>query len=142
MAKTFQCTLMTPEQSVLDEPVVYASIPAWDGLLGVAYQRAPLVVKLGVGCLRLDLAEGGSQWFFVGGGFAQMKDNKLALLTDEVTPADQIDAEQARAALKAALARRAVDDPDVERKQRELAKARALIDLAEVQPASHVADAR
>ena len=130
MAKTFQCTLMTPEQAVLDEPVVYASIPAWDGLLGLACQRAPLVVKLGVGPLRLDLAEGGSQWFFVGGGFAQMKDNQLTLLADGVMPASQIDAEQAKAALKAAQARRAVDATDIERKQREQAKARAMMNLA------------
>lgn len=131
MAKTFQCTLLTPEQAVLDAPVEYASIPAWDGLLGVAFQRAPLVVKLGIGSLRLDLADGGARWFFVGGGFAQMKDNHLVLLTDAVTPSDQLDAEEATAALKEALARKAVEDPDVERKQREVAKARAMIELAQ-----------
>ena len=130
MAKTFQCTLMTPERSVLDEPVVYASLPAWDGLLGVVCQRAPLVVKLGIGSLRLDLADGSSRWFFVGGGFAQMKDNKLALLTDEVTTSDQVEAEEAKASLKEALARRAIDDTEVARKERELAKARSLIELA------------
>lgn len=35
MAKTFHCKLITPMAKVLDEEVVYASVPAWDGMLGV-----------------------------------------------------------------------------------------------------------
>ena len=130
MAKTFQCTLLTPEKQVLVEQLLYASIPAWDGLLGVAHMRAPLVVKLGVGVLRLDVADGDPQSFFVGDGFAQMKDNKLALLTDEAIPAGEIDGEQARAALEEAQERVAIDAADVERKLRDVAKARTMVSMA------------
>ncbi|HAI13510.1 MAG TPA: hypothetical protein DCM28_17515, partial [Phycisphaerales bacterium] len=51
MATSFQCTLVTPERQLVDQPVTYASIPAWDGLMGVEPQRAPLMIKLGAGAL-------------------------------------------------------------------------------------------
>ena len=75
---------------MLDEPVVYASIPAWDGQIGVAPMRAPLLVKMDDGPLRLDGAGGKAQWFFVAGGFGQMNDNRLTLLTDEAIGIDQM----------------------------------------------------
>lgn len=131
MAKTFQCTLLTPEKQVLDEQLVYASIPAWDGLLGVAHQRAPLVVKLGMGVLRLDVAEGDPQSFFVGDGFAQMKDNRLAVLTDEAIPASEIDGEAAKAALEEAQERVAKGVAAVERKALDVARARTMLSLAD-----------
>jgi len=131
MAKTFQCTLLTPEDQLLDEQVEYASIPAWDGLLGLAHQRAPLVVKLGVGPLRLDVADGDSQWFLISSGFAQMKDNKLTLLADVATPAGELDVEEAREALKETEDRKAVKDDDVDQKHRDAIRARAMIQMAE-----------
>ena len=91
MADDFQVTLVTPQQQVFDERAKYASVPAWDGLLGVAVQRAPLLVKLGYGPLRVDLPDGGSRRFYVGGGFAQMLGDKLTLLSEEASPADEID---------------------------------------------------
>lgn len=130
MAKTFQCILLTPEESVLDARVTYAVIPAWDGLMGLAPQRAAMVVKLGDGPLRLDLADGESQWYFVGGGFAQMRGDTLTLLTDEVMPSNEIDAKQAAAAFEEATARKAEDLLSLDRKERALTKARALMSLA------------
>lgn len=130
MAKTFQCTLITPQAQLLDEPVAYASIPAWDGLLGVQAQRAALVVKLGDGALRLDMEDGSSRRFFVGGGFAQMKDNRLSLLTEETVGADEIDHEEAQAALAEAQARQATGEEQVARRQREINRAKAMIQVA------------
>ncbi len=40
--KTFRCKVVTPTASLLDEPVAYASVPAWDGLFGVLPGRAPI----------------------------------------------------------------------------------------------------
>ena len=56
-ANSFQCRLITPTAKVLDEAVVYASVPAWDGLMGVLPNRAPIVAKLGLGELRLQFAD-------------------------------------------------------------------------------------
>ncbi len=134
MAQTFQCTIVTPQQQVLDQPVVYASVPAWDGLVGVAPQRAPLLIRLGDGPLRLDLpqdAEDQSLWFFVGGGFAQMKDNRLTILADEAVAADEISTETARADLAAAGGRVAVSDDEIRQRDRDLGRARHMLHVVE-----------
>lgn len=126
--QTFRCTLITPQQEVLDDDVVYASIPAWDGLMGLMVQRSPLLVKLGDGLLRLDFPKGGSRWFFVGGGFAQMADNKLSLVTPEAKAPDDIDRAQAQAALTQASTA-TQDDDGFTRVHRDQQRARAMIQL-------------
>ncbi len=77
----FSCVVVTPEQQILDESLTQAIIPAADGLLGILTYRAPLLAKLGKGQLRLDLASGQKRMFQIDGGIAQMKDNKLTILT-------------------------------------------------------------
>jgi F-type H+-transporting ATPase subunit epsilon len=77
----FSCVVVTPEQQVLDESLTQAILPAADGLLGILTDRAPLLAKLGKGPLRLDLASGQKRFFQIDGGVAQMKDNKLTILT-------------------------------------------------------------
>src|SRR5688572_17462884 len=90
---SFQCTVVTPEQQVLDETVTQCILPAHDGQIGILRNRAPLLVKLGIGPLRVDVAQGQRRSFFVDGGIAQMKGNRLTILTDNATPMSEIDAE-------------------------------------------------
>jgi F-type H+-transporting ATPase subunit epsilon len=94
------------------------------------HQRAPLLAKLGDGPLRLDLAQGGSKWFFVGGGFAQMKDNKLSLVTAEARPAEEIVRTEAEASLKEAQARVAHTPDESTKRDRELRRARAMVEVS------------
>ena len=129
MPTTFRCTLVTPERQVLDEDVLYASIPAHDGQLGVQSRRAPLVAKLADGALRVDFASGGSRWFFLGGGFAQMRENKLVLLSEEALAAEEIVRQEAEQAMKDALALRGASDEAVQQRDRKLARARCLLAL-------------
>ncbi len=81
----FKCVVVTPEQQILDESLSQAIIPAYDGLLGILTDRAPLLAKLGKGPLRLDLASGQKRMFQINGGIAQMKDNRLTILTQKAT---------------------------------------------------------
>lgn len=115
---------------MFDEPVVYASLPGWDGQVGVMHDRAPLLVKLGDGPLRLDDAAGKSSWFYVAGGFGQMKDNQLTLLTSKATPAEAVSAEDAKAALKEAEAYVPHTDEEFAKKERDLRRARAMLAVA------------
>ncbi len=115
MAKTFHCKLITPAAKVLEDEVVYASIPAWDGLFGVLADRAPIVAKLGLGELRLDFpgkgaAAGGSRSFLVEDGFVQMVNNKMTILANKAIPTETITIGDAEAELKAAEARQVPAD--------------------------------
>jgi F-type H+-transporting ATPase subunit epsilon len=126
----FRCTIVTPEEQVLDESLTQAVLPAHDGLLGILTDRAPLLAKLGQGPLRVDLAAGGSRHYYVEGGIAQMKDNNLTILTNEATPANEIDAEAARAEYNEAVARRITDAHSFDDRQKQMVRARAKQELA------------
>jgi F-type H+-transporting ATPase subunit epsilon len=126
----FRCVIVTPEQQVLDESLTQAILPAHDGLVGVLTDRAPLLVKLGQGPLRVDLAGGQTRHYYVEGGVAQMKDNRLTILTTEATPAAEIDAEAARAEYNEAVARVVTQEFTAEDRERQLARARAKQQLA------------
>lgn len=103
----FNCVIVTPEQQILDERASQVILPAHDGEMGILTDRAPILVRLGVGRLRVDVAGGRSASFYVEGGVAQMKDNKLTVLTDSAVPVDQLTAAAAKAELEAATGRNA-----------------------------------
>jgi F-type H+-transporting ATPase subunit epsilon len=129
----FRCTVVTPDRQVLDETVTQAIVPGKDGKVGILTDRAPLLMKLGQGELRLDLSGGQHRSFYVQGGVAQVKDNKLTILTEEATPAAEIDLESARAELAEAEARKIPDQAAFDQRQKMLARARARIEMAEQQ---------
>ena len=131
---SFQVVIVTPEQQVLDETVSQAIIPAHDGQIGILTGRAPLLVKLGQGPLQLDLAgqqgRGTTRKFYVEGGIAQMKDNNLTVVTQMAVPAEEINAETARAELAEATAQVPTDEKTKEDRNRRLNRARMMQEMA------------
>jgi F-type H+-transporting ATPase subunit epsilon len=115
VAKTFRCSIVTPTAAVLDEQVNYASFPAWDGQMGMMHGRSPLLTRLGIGSLRLDFPEGGSRWFLIDSGFAQVQDGNLTLLTENATPAERLSVQEAEAQLAEANARVVKGGRDLEK---------------------------
>ena len=95
----FQCTVATPEGLVFDQSVTGAIVPAHDGQIGILTDRAPILLKIGAGELRLHVAGGKDATLFVAGGVAQMKDNVLTILTDEAVAPEKLDVEAARKAI-------------------------------------------
>lgn len=133
MSKTIRCKVVTPTEKLLDEPVTYASIPAWDGLFGVLPGRAPIVAKLGVGELTLEFpdtthAAGGRRSYFVRGGFVEMAGDELTVLAEEAMPASSLTVRDAEASLKEAEA--LTPAPDAADKGAEADRIRAERDAA------------
>ncbi len=126
----FQCVIVTPEHQAFDESVTQAIVPAHDGQIGILTDRAPLLVKLGAGALQLDLAAGQRRTLFIEGGIAQMKDNRLTIVTNEAVNPTDIDAEAARAEFAEATAQRATDQKGQDDRQRRLQRARIMQELA------------
>ena len=127
----FQCIIVTPEAQVFDESVTQAIVPAHDGKVGILTDRAPLLVKLGVGALQLDMASGQQRrTLFIEGGIAQMKDNKLTIVTNEALNPSEIDAETARAELAEATAQVATDQKSSDDRQRRMQRARVMQEMA------------
>ena len=126
----FQCVIVTPEQQAFDAQLTQAIVPAHDGQVGILTDRAPLLVKLGIGELRLDLAGGQKRALFVEGGIAQMKDNKLTIVTNEAVDPANIDAETARAEFAEASAQRITDQKSYDDRQRRMQRARVMQEMA------------
>jgi F-type H+-transporting ATPase subunit epsilon len=126
MAKTFACTLVTPEASVLDTQATYADLPAHDGQMGVLPDRGAMLVKLGVGQCVINTEDGQTHRFVLDGGFAQMDSNKLSLLCERAYPASDITAEQAREAMTAAQALPKSNVEEVQKRDHDLAVARSM----------------
>jgi len=91
--RLFHVTIVTPEALALETDVLSVTFPAHDGMVGILTHRAPLLTKLGTGVLLLD-SPTSTQKFVISGGYAQMKDNALTILTDEAIAAAEITPER------------------------------------------------
>ena len=126
----FQCVVVTPEEQALDESASQVILPAWDGEVGILTGRAPLLVKLGIGVLRVDTAGGRSRRFAIDGGIAQMKGERLTILTNEAVAAENIDAATARAQYAEAEARIPTDAKSREDRTHQMRRAQVQQELA------------
>lgn len=124
-----QCLVVTPEKVLLDDIVDFVALPVYDGELGVLHGRAPLIARLGYGELRIE-GGGTTRRYFVDGGFAQVRDDVVTVLTGRALPADKIDPESAREQLTETRNRVATTDAEQQEKMRQLDRARAMIRLA------------
>src|SRR5262249_15693113 len=85
MPDPLKCTVVTPELAVLDEADSFVAVPMYDGELGVLPGRAPLIGRLGYG--ELGIVQGkATRRFFVDGGFVQVRNNVVSVLTAHAIP--------------------------------------------------------
>jgi F-type H+-transporting ATPase subunit epsilon len=124
----FHCVVVTPERVVLDCEADFAALPAWDGEIGIMRSRAPLMVKLGIGVLRVK-EEAVEHQLAIDGGFAEMVDNKLSVLTEHAHFAKDLDRSTVEQALKAARAMEAHDLVAVEARNAAIARAKTQLKL-------------
>jgi F-type H+-transporting ATPase subunit epsilon len=103
-ARVLQCIVVTPEATALQTPAQFIALPLFDGELGVAPGHSPFIGRLGFGELRI--VEGGTtRRFYVDGGFVQVANNQVSILTNSAIPASQLDVDVAREHLAAARSR-------------------------------------
>ena len=106
---TLHCSVVTPERVVLDCEAKFVAFPAHDGEVGVLPNRAPLVCKMGIGSLRVQTGDT-TPVLFVDGGFAQMLNNRLTILTDQARRVEELNAADTQRSLTDALAMKVPDD--------------------------------
>ena len=97
-----RCIVVTPERTELECEAKSVKLPMYDGALGVWPGRAPLIGRLGFGTLELDTAAG-PQRYFVDGGFAQVEDDTVSVLTARSISVDLLDVGEAEKSLEEAL---------------------------------------
>jgi F-type H+-transporting ATPase subunit epsilon len=126
MAKveTFHCSVVTPERAVLECEARFVAFPAHDGEMGVLTDRAPLVCKMGIGSLRVQTSDA-THVLFVDGGFAQVLNNRLTILTEQARRVEELDAAGVGRALAEALAMKVEDDAGFVARSKAVQRARA-----------------
>jgi F-type H+-transporting ATPase subunit epsilon len=127
--KKLQCVVVTPEKALLDELVDFVALPLFDGELGVLPGRTPLIGRLGFGELRTNSADQVRR-YFVDGGFAQVRDNVVTVLTSRAIPAQDLDAAAAARDLEGQESRRVVTEHDRAEYDKAGARARGMLRVA------------
>jgi F-type H+-transporting ATPase subunit epsilon len=120
-----KCVIVTPDRTAVDERAAFIALPLYDGELGVLPGRAPLVGRLGVGMVRIS-HNGDSSSIFVDGGFVQIRDDVVTILTQRALTLNEVTPELAGQEMAEAKARLARAEAEFETKQRAMERARML----------------
>lgn len=129
MAGTLRVSVVTPEGAVLDTEARSAVFPAYDGEIGILPLHAPLLTEVGIGALRVTEPDGNRITLYVDGGFAQVVDDKLTLITEQAMPLAELQPHRAERALDQ-FRDQTVTDEDIEARDRALERARVQRRLA------------
>jgi len=97
--RSVRCVVITPEETVVDERVDSVVVPLYDGEFGIYPGRAPVLGRLGFGELRL-YAGALVKRLYVDGGFLQVKDDEVAVLTPWACPPEELDEAAIRSKLQ------------------------------------------
>jgi F-type H+-transporting ATPase subunit epsilon len=102
MADTFDIEIATPERLLAREKAVRAQIPAKDGYIGMLPDHASLLSELGIGALTYTTPGDHRFSMAISGGFLEIHDNVVRVLTDMAEKGHEIDVSAAEKALKQA----------------------------------------
>jgi F-type H+-transporting ATPase subunit epsilon len=105
--------LVSPERILFTGEADMVICRTTDGEIAFLTGHAPLVGALGIGAVRIKLADGSERMAAVHGGFVEVRDNRVSILSDVAELPEQIDVERARRAKEEAerrLAQGGLDD--------------------------------
>ncbi len=100
MALQFQ--IITPVRTALQAAVTSIQLPAVAGEMEILPGHADLIAAVANGELVYKPENGEAQSLFVGGGFLQVENEKVLLVTDTALVADEIDPSAVQAAIERA----------------------------------------
>ncbi len=121
--------VITPESVALDTTASSVRIPALDGQMGILPRHASMVAALEAGVLTWT-EQGASRAMFVSGGFAEVRDNTVRVVSEAGERPEDIDTERAQRAAERArerLRKAHGGDHDVDVLRAELALRRAIM---------------
>ncbi len=125
MANPITLRVITPDAVALDETVDGVVLPGLDGQLGILARHATMVTALDMGELRYT-KNGSEASMFVAGGFAEVRDNTLRVVTEAGEDALAIDSARATAAEERAQKRLREGDEEIDQVRAEASLRRAV----------------
>jgi F-type H+-transporting ATPase subunit epsilon len=98
---TLHLEIVTPERLAYSDDVDMVLVPGIEGELGILPHHTPLVSLLGLGELRIR-KDGNEESFAIVGGFLQVRPDKVVVMAETASLADEIDLEKAQEARREA----------------------------------------
>jgi len=130
MSKLLHCIVVTPETTALEQDAEFIALPLFDGEIGIAPNHSPMIGRLGFGEMRIRSAGGATSIYYLDGGFVQVADNVVSVLTSRAVPAARLNAGTAQDQLETATKRQANTPELAELRDKAIAQARAQIRIA------------
>ena len=126
---TLRCVVVTPEETVLDTTADFIALPLFDGEVGIALHHSPMIGRMGFGELRIRSGNETTR-YYVDGGFVQVADNVVSVLTNRSLAADAVDVDAAEEQLKSAMSKKTTGDEQLAIRDRAVSHARAQLRVA------------
>jgi len=98
MASTIRCDIVSAEAEIFHGEVTMVVATGELGELGIAPRHAPLITRLKPGQVRVILANGEEQSFYVSGGILEVQPQVVTVLTDTAIRAADLDEAKAKEA--------------------------------------------
>jgi F-type H+-transporting ATPase subunit epsilon len=98
MASTIRCDIVSAEEEIFHGEVQMVVATGEMGELGIAPRHAPLITRLKPGQIRVTLANGEEQLFYVSGGILEVQPQVVTVLADTAIRGGDLDEAKAQAA--------------------------------------------
>ena len=118
------CIVVTPEQTVCETTADFVAVTLFDGEIGIGPGHTPLIGRLGYGEMRIRRGEQVER-FYVEGGFVEVADDVVSLLTNRAIAADKIDEQAAYRQMETARSQTAHAPAVMAAREQAVAQARA-----------------
>ncbi|MEO1497179.1 MAG: ATP synthase F1 subunit epsilon [Planctomycetota bacterium] len=128
MADPLQISVVTPEETVVETTADSVVVPLFDGEIGILPKHAPMIGRLGYGEMRLTTG-GETTSYYVDGGFVQVSENAVSVLTGKASAIADLNADAAKTQLEEGLKRVASGEDEIAIRDRLLSQARAQLRL-------------
>jgi F-type H+-transporting ATPase subunit epsilon len=121
--------VVTPEETALEATTTFVALPLHDGEKGIGANHAPMIGKLGYGELRFE-QDGKTVRFYVDGGFVQIADNVVSVITERAIPAAKLKEDEVKELLETASNQAANSDELLNAREKAVGQARAQLRVA------------
>lgn len=130
IGRPLQIVVVTPEATLEETTAEFLVLPLLDGELGIAPGHSPMIGRLGLGEMRV-VDQGQTRRFYLDGGFVQVADNVVSVLTNHAIPAEKLDIANATQQLTSARALTANSSESLMVRERMEQQARAQLRVAQ-----------
>ena len=121
----YNVEIVTPIRELKLQDVSYLRCPGLDGSFGIMNNHREGIFALSVGEIKVS-QDGKSEYYAIGGGFAEIYNDSVKLLVESLEKSNEIDSDRANKSLKRAQQRKTEQNSEINYARVEASLVRAL----------------